>query len=315
MNKGACELKSAQFSLMRLAIYQTDANAIQSFVADQVSAAPELLDGAPVALDFCACGKAVDFEFVEDIVSRLGYAGMQPIAIVAELDSAQAGIARSLRLGVLAPLKRSGRVKSEIESRDERNARNGPSSKSMPESTVASIAPLRAAKNAPVDTTPVDTTPVETAAHVFAPFQKAISVESTNNSPRENIAQPHVARSSTRVESPAPATPSVQRYEGQVRSGQQLYAKGRDLIVTGAAGASSEVIADGSIHIYGRLMGKVIAGASGDRNARIYCLAFGAELVSIAGIFRVFESIPADLMGKSVQIWLDGDKLRFDTLI
>jgi len=325
MNKGACELKSAQFSLMRLAIYQTDANAIQSFVADQVSAAPELLDGAPVALDFCACGKAVDFEFVEDIVSRLGYAGMQPIAIVAELDSAQAGIARSLRLGVLAPLKRSGRVKSEIESRDERNARNGPSSKSMPESTAASIAPLRAAKNAPVDTspvdttpvdtTPVDTTPVETAAHVFAPFQKAISVESTNNSPRENIAQPHVARSSTRVESPAPATPSVQRYEGQVRSGQQLYAKGRDLIVTGAAGASSEVIADGSIHIYGRLMGKVIAGASGDRNARIYCLAFGAELVSIAGIFRVFESIPADLMGKSVQIWLDGDKLRFDTLI
>jgi len=325
MNKGACELKSAQFSLMRLAIYQTDANAIQSFVADQVSAAPELLDGAPVALDFCACGKAVDFEFVEDIVSRLGYAGMQPIAIVAELDSAQAGIARSLRLGVLAPLKRSGRVKSEIESRDERNARNGPSSKSMPESTAASIAPLRAAKNAPVDTspvdttpvdtTPVDTTPVETAAHVFAPFQKAISVESTNNSPRENIAQPHVARSSTRVETPAPATPSVQRYEGQVRSGQQLYAKGRDLIVTGAAGASSEVIADGSIHIYGRLMGKVIAGASGDRNARIYCLAFGAELVSIAGIFRVFESIPADLMGKSVQIWLDGDKLRFDTLI
>ncbi len=320
MNKGACELKSAQFSLMRLAIYQTDANAIQSFVADQVSAAPELLDGAPVALDFCACGKAVDFEFVEDIVSRLGYAGMQPIAIVAELDSAQAGIARSLRLGVLAPLKRSGRVKSEIESRDERNARNGPSSKSMPESTAASIAPLRAAKNAPVDTspvdtTPVDTTPVETAAHVFAPFQKAISVESTNNSPRENIAQPHVARSSTRVESPALATPSVQRYEGQVRSGQQLYAKGRDLIVTGAAGASSEVIADGSIHIYGRLMGKVIAGASGDRNARIYCLAFGAELVSIAGIFRVFESIPADLMGKSVQIWLDGDKLRFDTLI
>ena len=99
-----------------------------------------------------------------------------------------------------------------------------------------------------------------------------------------------------------------------MRSGQQLYAKARDLIVTGAAGASSEVISDGSIHIYGRLMGKVIAGASGDRNARIYCLAFGAELVSIAGVFRVFESIPADLMGKSVQIWLDGDKLRFDIL-
>ena len=106
----------------------------------------------------------------------------------------------------------------------------------------------------------------------------------------------------------------MQRYEGQVRSGQQLYAKGRDLIVTGTAGASSEVIADGSIHIYGRLMGKVIAGASGDRSARIYCLAFAAELVSIAGVFRVFESMPADLKGKSVQICLDGDKLHFDIL-
>ena len=71
MTKGACELKSAQFSLMRLAIYQTDANAIQNFVADQVSAAPELLEGAPVALDFGTSARAADAECVEDIVARL----------------------------------------------------------------------------------------------------------------------------------------------------------------------------------------------------------------------------------------------------
>ena len=293
MTKGACELKSAQFSLMRLAIYQTDANAIQSFVADQVSAAPDLLDGAPVALDFSACRQAVDAEFVEDMMARLRYAGMQPIAIVGEADSAHAAIAKRLRLGVLAPLKRTGKFDGKVKL----------------ESPEATLKEIRASANALAEVVSPEIAPVSTVA-----FNGAISAKTPSESRGESITteQPvHAPRANT---APATSDAPVQRYEGQVRSGQQLYAKGRDLIVTGAAGASSEVIADGSIHIYGRLMGKVIAGASGDRHARIYCLAFGAELVSIAGIFRIFESIPADLMGKSVQIWLDGDKLRFDTL-
>ena len=294
MTKGACELKSAQFSLMRLAIYQTDANAIQSFVADQVTAAPELLDGAPVALDFSACGQAVDAEFVEDMMARLRYAGMQPIAIVGEADSAHAAIAKRLHLGVLAPLKRTaksdGKVKLET-----------------PEATLKEI---QASLNSLAEVVTPVIAPVATVA-----LNGAISAKTSIEPRGESIttaAPVHAPSANTALATSNALV--VQRYDGQVRSGQQLYAKGRDLIVTGAAGASSEVIADGSIHIYGRLMGKVIAGASGDRDARIYCLAFGAELVSIAGIFRVFESIPADLMGKSVQIWLDGDKLRFDTL-
>jgi septum site-determining protein MinC len=293
MIKGACELKSAQFSLMRLAIYQTDANAIQSFVADQVSAAPELLDGAPVALDFSSCGQAADAEFVEDMMTRLRYAGMQPIAVVAEPDSAQAGIAKALRLGVLAPLKRTGKIDSKV----------------RPENTEADYKVMQAPVSVEAST-PVIVPAMATVVEAAIPRKAQIEPRS------EGDAQTLVATASN-VRTAAPAAPEVsipQRYEGQVRSGQQLYAKGRDLIVTGAAGASSEVISDGSIHIYGRLMGKVIAGASGDRNARIYCLAFGAELVSIAGVFRVFEAIPLDLVGKSVQIWLDGDKLRFDIL-
>ncbi len=277
---------------MRLAIYQTDANAIQNFVADQVSAAPELLDGASVALDFSACGAAADAEFVEDIMSRLRYAGMQPIAIVAEADSPHAALAKTLRLGVLAPAKRIGKSSSAVIKSENHDL--------MPKAIEASVKAVVEA------VMPVISSVAAVAAKAHIPV--ATSVESR----RESVSQ--VANLATPSARNEPEALAVQRYEGQVRSGQQLYAKGRDLIVTGAAGASSEVIADGSIHIYGRLMGKVIAGASGDRNARIYCLAFGAELVSIAGIFRVFESIPADLMGKSVQIWLDGDKLRFDIL-
>ena len=103
-------------------------------------------------------------------------------------------------------------------------------------------------------------------------------------------------------------------HDKPVRSGQQVYARGRDLILTSLVGNGAEVIADGSIHIYGALRGRALAGAQGDESARIYCQEFHAELVSIAGQYRVFEDIPADLRGKSVQAWLEGDKLLLKKL-
>jgi septum site-determining protein MinC len=94
-----------------------------------------------------------------------------------------------------------------------------------------------------------------------------------------------------------------------VRSGQQVYARGRDLVLCATVGSGAEVIADGSIHVYGRLSGRALAGAQGDASARIYCRDFEAELISIAGHYRVFEDIPADLRGKPAQAWLDGERL------
>lgn len=96
---------------------------------------------------------------------------------------------------------------------------------------------------------------------------------------------------------------------GSVRSGQQVYARDRDLIVTGAIANGAEVIADGNIHVYGGLRGRAMAGAQGDEKARIFVSDFRAELVAIAGHYRVFEKIPDDLEGQSVQCWLDGEKL------
>lgn len=101
---------------------------------------------------------------------------------------------------------------------------------------------------------------------------------------------------------------------GPIRSGQQVYARGRDLIITGAVSAGAEVAADGCVHVYGRLMGKALAGAGGDLRARIYCLAFGAELASIAGNFKVFESAPRDVAGKAVEIYLDDGRLEIRPL-
>ena len=99
-----------------------------------------------------------------------------------------------------------------------------------------------------------------------------------------------------------------------VRSGQQVYADNRDLTVLGMVGAGAEVIADGSIHVYGALRGRALAGAQGNEKARIFCREFLAELVAIAGHYKVLEEIPQDLRGKPAQVWLDGDELKITAL-
>ena len=104
-----------------------------------------------------------------------------------------------------------------------------------------------------------------------------------------------------------------------LRSGQQAYARGGDLVVLAAVNAGAEVIADGSIHIYAPLRGRALAGASGDTGARIFTTRFEAELVSIAGVYRTFEAgIPESLAGKPVQVQLSdsgkGDQLSIAAL-
>jgi len=127
---------------------------------------------------------------------------------------------------------------------------------------------------------------------------------------REVVAE---ARAPTPTPSAAATTVGM-LHDKPVRSGQQVYARGRDLILTALVGNGAEVIADGSIHAYGALRGRALAGAQGDEGARIYCQEFHAELVSIAGQYRVFEDIPKDLRGQRVQAWLEGDKLMLKKL-
>jgi len=110
---------------------------------------------------------------------------------------------------------------------------------------------------------------------------------------------------------PAPEPVSPLIHTQAVRSGQRLYARQRDLIVMATVGAGAEIMADNCVHVYGQLRGRVMAGVRGDTAARVFCQHFNAELVSIAGVFRVFETVPQDLAGQPVQAWLDGDNLRF----
>jgi septum site-determining protein MinC len=111
---------------------------------------------------------------------------------------------------------------------------------------------------------------------------------------------------------PAPRTIILDK---PLRSGQRFYARGSDLIVTAMISAGAEVIADGNIHVYAPLRGRALAGASGDKSARIFTTSMEAELVSVAGIYRTFEAgVPAELARQPATVSLveEGSELRLN---
>lgn len=132
------------------------------------------------------------------------------------------------------------------------------------------------------------------------------------------------------AEAPPPAPPSAESQPPQVqasakpvppearsamvittplRSGQRVYARGRDLVLLSSSSPGSELIADGHIHCYGPLRGRAVAGASGDTDAQVFALDFQAELVSIAGVYKAFEAPLQAQSGRAVRVSLrpDGD--------
>lgn len=100
-----------------------------------------------------------------------------------------------------------------------------------------------------------------------------------------------------------------------VRTGQQIYAKGGDLVVMALVSGGAEVIADGDIHVYAPLRGRALAGAKGDHSARIYTTCLEAEIVSVGGIYRTLdEALPASIKSRPAQIFLDQERLVIEAL-
>ena len=137
-----------------------------------------------------------------------------------------------------------------------------------------------------------------------------------------NAGTPAAGTPVTAAVEPAPAAEPVRLatssqtmvVDKPLRSGQRIYAKG-DLVVLGLVSYGAEVIAEGNIHIYAPLRGRALAGVQGNHDARIFCTCLEPELISIAGIYRTTEApLPADVLGKPVQIWLEEEKLMIEPL-
>lgn len=144
------------------------------------------------------------------------------------------------------------------------------------------------------------------------PVAPAPAARLPSPAPAAPAAAPEAPQIVREVTVPAGATLVVDR---PLRSGQQVYARGGDVIVLAVVSFGAEVIADGNVHVYAPLRGKAIAGARGDTAARIFTTCMEAQLVAIAGIYKTSEvDLPKNLQGKAVQIHLDGKKLIMDPI-
>ncbi|SES18860.1 septum site-determining protein MinC [Halopseudomonas bauzanensis] len=136
-------------------------------------------------------------------------------------------------------------------------------------------------------------------------------IEAPEPAPQPVAQQAEVA--SVSAPQPADTTPTRVITE-PVRSGQQVYARGGDLVVLAPVSAGSELLADGHIHVYGPLRGRALAGVRGDTRARIFCQSLEAELVSVAGQYKVAEDLRRQQWKEAVQISLEGDILKIAAL-
>jgi septum site-determining protein MinC len=129
-------------------------------------------------------------------------------------------------------------------------------------------------------------------------------------------AAPEVVLTEVIREVPVPiAAPGTIIIDKPLRSGQQVYARGGDLVVLSVVSFGAEVIADGNIHVYAPLRGRALAGARGNAQARIFTTCLEPQLVSIAGIYRTTETaLPPEVLGKPAQVRLEGEKLLVEAL-
>lgn len=160
--------------------------------------------------------------------------------------------------------------------------------------------------------------PARSSPEVQVPANRT-TTSSTKTAPQANPSSgdnaPKATQQVSQTVSPAgTASPSL-LIDRQLRSGERVYAAGGDLIVVGNVGSGAEIIADGNIHVYGHLLGRAIAGAKGDTNARIFTTHLDPQLVAIAGIYRLFDGDSSpDVLKKAVMVSLNHDTLTFDPI-
>ena len=132
---------------------------------------------------------------------------------------------------------------------------------------------------------------------------------------REKSIEPEGKTALNVEKSAEPAVRPSKLVTSPIRGGQQVYAKGADLIVLAPVSAGAELLADGNIHIYGAMRGRALAGIQGNLDARIFCQQLGAEMISIAGRYKTAEELRRDPnWGQAVQVSLSEDVLNITRL-
>jgi septum site-determining protein MinC len=284
-NSPILDFKSATLYAVRLVLHSAETSTLLGELQKRLKEAGDFFDGEPVVIDATALGTAApDWKA---LARALGAANM-PLIGAAAPDALHSSLRKAGFAIVSLPTSR------------EATGAAGSVHRDMP----GAVEPA-ADRHAPA---------VQSASDTPAPAV-ARSVPAVH---AELVSEAGVADKAERPGEPAgnDAIRPTLLLDRSVRSGQSVYARGADLIIVGTVSAGAEVIADGNIHVYGALRGKAMAGARGDEAARVFTTHLDAELVAVAGVYRVVETkLPDDVLQRPAAVRLHDGGLRIEPLV
>lgn len=310
----ALDFKSATLYAIRVVLHSADPERLNAALAKRMADAGSFFENEPVVIDASRVEETIDWPA---LVASLRGHNLPPIGVVAEGANLQAA-----RDAGLTPVELSTPA-----------ARPAPVVDTAPPNDVATPVPSVPAAAVEIAPAPTDTSALaaqtsaadtaaqdKTAAADVADAKAEAQADTQAEKPAAD-ADPLPARaasSTTSAPSPTAAAPhssSALVVTRPLRSGQRVYARHTDLVVIGMVSQGAEVIADGNVHVYGPLRGKAMAGARGDTSARIFTTHLDAELLAVAGVYRVVEDkLDGTLQNQPALVRLDGDTLRIEAL-
>lgn len=304
----ALDFKSATLYAIRVVLHSADPERLNAALAKRMADAGSFFENEPVVIDASRVEEKIDWTA---LVAAMRGHNLPPIGVVAEGANLQAA-----REAGLTPVELSTPA-----------ARPAPVVDTAPPNDVATPVPSVPAAAVEIAPAPTDTSapaapaPASDAAAQDKPAADEAADAQAAAPAAAADADPLPARaasSTTSASSPTAAAPhssSALVITRPLRSGQRVYARHTDLVVIGMVSQGAEVIADGNVHVYGPLRGKAMAGARGDTSARIFTTHLDAELLAVAGVYRVVEDkLDRTLQNQPALVRLDGDTLRIEAL-
>ena len=298
----ALDFKSATLYAIRVVLHSADPERLNAALAKRMADAGSFFENEPVVIDASRVEEAIDWAA---LVAALRGHNLPPIGVVAEgADLATARAAGLTPVELSTPAARPAQV---IDTAP-------PNDVATPVPSVPAAAVEIAPAPTPTADAPATVVPVANAADKAS----GKTADTTAAKPAAEPLPERAAASTTSAASPTPAAPqssSALVITRPLRSGQRVYARHTDLVVIGMVSQGAEVIADGNVHVYGPLRGKAMAGARGDTSARIFTTHLDAELLAVAGVYRVVEDkLDRSLHNQPALVRLDGDTLRIEAL-
>ena len=289
------------YTLLSLRLHASDINAIDAGLADKVQQAPGFFSNTPVVIDITRIESETDFD-AEDLIARVRSHKLVPVLV--NVTDRDAPAAQQLSLPVVETTSRDVPIK-----KARKKSSDGQSSLLSGEKQSVSAAASLKKKNLAGALATADAD--DTSDHDSSSDNSDDETGSNGTDSSLDVSSA-VELQKMLSGSAQPVAPKL--VTRPVRSGQQLYARDTDLIIMAHVGPGAEIVADNNIHVYGPLRGRALCGVTGNTESRIFCQSLEAELVSVAGNYKLLEEIPEELFGKPAQIWFQEGRLNIDPL-